>query len=460
MLYFQRSFAALAAVFILLFSAFILPETVSARAKKCPERIPDSLLTLYLKSDLVVVASLKNEKFLKTTEEYDYGSYYDVEKILDVDKTFKGQKSDMAAYKTSEYKPKNSDASEEVSEENEYSLKVGDKALFFLVKNVESGYYELADYSSAMKRLSDSDLSFYEKRIKELKSILGKKKDQHTRLAEWLVRLIEEPTTREEGVRDLLASFTLSDYEMDYVEEVTNVKENSEENAEKNAEQSADKKPVAIDKDFRTANAPEIAAALTDSQKARISNELFASLRNDLARIDSAGNEEYISSDYDLISLVSRWDKQNFAMNLFANLQGTDGVNLRKISYLMNAVAYFLEDENLYRISSEYEYAITQDENEKTEYSESDVVITDSENEAAVSEPGTISEMSLNTEPETSVEIQKSDEVVGTEMPAPIEITETEKEKEKLTYKQYRAKLFENFTTQYGKIISKLIVAK
>ncbi len=81
-------------------------------------------------------------------------------------------------------------------------------------------------------------------------------------------------------------------------------------------------------------------------------------------------------------------------MNLFANLQSADGANLRKISYLMNAVAYF-EDENLYRIASEYEYAITQDENEKTEYSESDVVITDSENEAAVSDSETISETSF-----------------------------------------------------------------
>ncbi len=458
MLNFQRSFAASAAIFILLFSAFILPETVSARAKKCPERIPDSLLTLYLKSDLVVAASLKSNKVLITTDENEYGAYHDVEKILDVDKTFKGQKSDLATYKTSEYQPKNSDASMEVSEEDEYSFKIGDKALFFLVKNAESGYYELADYSSAMKRLSNADLSLYEKRLKELKSILGKNKDQHARLAEWFVRLIEEPATREEGVRDLLASFTLSDYEDDYGEMV----EDTEENAKENVEQSADKKRAAIDKDFRTANAPEIAAALTDAQKARISNELFASLRNDLARIDNAENEEYISSDYDLISLVSRWDKQNFAMNLFANLQSADGANLRKISYLMNAVAYFLEDENLYRIASEYEYAITQDENEKTEYSESDVVITDSENEAADSDSDseTISETSFNYEPETSVEIQKSDEIVGTEMPAPIEITETEKETEKLTYKQYRVKLFENFSTQYGKIISKLVAAK
>ncbi len=67
MLYFQRRFAAVAIIFVLLFSAFVLPASVSARTKRCPELIPDSLLTLYLKSDLIVVASLKSEKVLKTT---------------------------------------------------------------------------------------------------------------------------------------------------------------------------------------------------------------------------------------------------------------------------------------------------------------------------------------------------------------------------------------------------------
>ena len=66
MLNFRRSLVAATIVFVLLSSAFVLPENVPARTR-CPIRIPDSLLTLFLKSDLVVRASLKGEKILKTT---------------------------------------------------------------------------------------------------------------------------------------------------------------------------------------------------------------------------------------------------------------------------------------------------------------------------------------------------------------------------------------------------------
>lgn len=453
MLYFQRAFAA-AAFFVLLFSAFVLPETVSARTKRCPVEIPDSLLTLYLKSDLIVVASLKSEKVLKMTQEYDYGSYYNVEKILDIDETFKGQKLDAAAYEISEYKPKNSDASEATADgENEYSLKSGEKALFFLVKDAEGGNYKLAHYSAAIKQLNGADLHLYEKRIKELKSILAKNKDQHARLAEWLVRLIEEPATRDEGVRDLLASFTHSDYETEYVEEVTDVKENADEqpqpSAEAKIEETADRKPVAIDKDFRTANAPEIAAALTDSQKARVSNVLFTVLNNDLTKLNSAEDEEYASPDYELIKLVACWDKQNFAMNLFANLQSADRGNHRRTTYLMNAIAYFLDDDNsLFTIAGEYEYAVSQDENAKTDYTENHVVIAEAENTGEVSDA------------ETSGEARKTEEV-SPESSAPTEAeTAAVEEGEKITYKRYGEKLFDGFVEQYGKIISRSVAAK
>jgi len=469
MLYFQRQFAAVAIIFVLLLSAIVLPASVSARAKRCPEPIPDSLLTLYLKSDLIVVASLKSEKVLKTTAEYDYGSYYDVEKNLDIDETFKGQKLDSAAFKTSEYKSKNTDASEAMAnEEDEYSLKIGEKALFFFVKEAEGDYYALTHYSAAIKQLNGADLNLYEKRIKELKSILGKDKNQHARLAEWLTRLIEEPATREEGVRDLLASFTLSDYEMDYVEEVTDVKENAEQYAEQSAEakteETADKKPVAIDKSFRTANAPEIAAALTDSQKARISHAYFVSLNNDLARLNNAENEEYISPDYELISLVGRWDKQNFAMNLFANLQNTKGANHRKESYLMRTIANFLEDQNLSLMSDDYDYAVSQDETELMDYTGS--MLESLENPTnpeivdaseSVSENIGVSEMDNQNTQEVSAQNMQE---VAVETQTPVLDRPAEKEIVKMTYKQYRVKLFDAFNAQYGKVISQTIAAK
>lgn len=442
MLNFRRPFVAATIVFVLLSSILFLPENATARAR-CPIRIPDSLLTLYLKSDLIVTASVTSEKVLKTNEVYEHGSYYDVEKILEIDRTLKGQKLNRAAYKTSEYKPKNPETpADEISKENEIYLSAGDKALFFLVKDAESGYYELADYVSAAKRLNDADLFVYEKRIGELKLILGKKQDRDAKLAEWLVRLVEESATREEGIGDLQASFAAAETE--------------EEESEEPDTEETNKTPIAIDKNFRTANAPEIAEQLTVSQKARLSNALLVALSNDAARAGNAGNEEIIYPDYGFINLVSRWDKQNFAMNLFANLQNADGASRHKILYLMNAVAYFLEDENLYHIANEYEYALAQADDEKTEYTDNDAVISDSEDEAAADESETVSESVSNAETGNSAEAEKTG-AAAVEEQAPVEEEIAADASEKLTYKQYRAKLFDSFGVQYGKVISQTV---
>ncbi len=181
MLYLQRYFASALIIFVLLFSVCALPENVSARS--CPSEPPDSLLTLYLKSDLIVVASIESEKVLKMTSEYEYGSYFDIEKLLDVSDTLKGSRKGRTAYVISQYEPKDSktigdDSSKMASsEETDDFLSIGHKALFFLVKNAENNSYELADYGSAIKKLSDHDLNIYLKRIKELKKITEAKKN-------------------------------------------------------------------------------------------------------------------------------------------------------------------------------------------------------------------------------------------------------------------------------------------
>ncbi len=58
-------------------------------------------------------------------------------------------------------------------------------------------------------------MSIYLKRIKELKKISEAKKNQLVKLTEWLVRLVEEPITRDEGMSDLQASFMALEYEQE-----------------------------------------------------------------------------------------------------------------------------------------------------------------------------------------------------------------------------------------------------
>lgn len=443
--YFQRSLASVAVIFVLLISLAALPETVSA--KKCPAmRIPDSLLTLYLKSDLVVIASIKSEKTLKMTSENEYGSYFDVEKKLDISDTLKGQKLDSAAFKISRYKQKNAENSDVASEEAEVYANVGDKALFFLAKNTENNFYELADYSSAIKKLDDDDLNVYIKRIKELKQISAAKKNQLVKLTEWLVRLIEEPATRAEGTVDLQASFSALEYEQ----------EEKKENADEKENVSV-KEPILLDENFRAESTSEIAKLLTDSQKQRISNVLLVSINADLLKFNSAENEEEIAPDYTLINLADNWDKTTFAMNSFALLQNTDNSNRRKVSYLLNTIALFLEDEELYSISNDYESELSEDDNTVTEYSD----------EEEVSAPEMMPESETSVEAENTTETQEAEKVaepVVEEIAVAGEVKDlnepVKKAVAKITYKQYREKLLSKFVRQYGIVISQTSASK
>lgn len=456
---FQRSFASALIIFVLLFAVCVLPENVSARS--CPAEIPDSLLTLYLKSDLIVVASIESEKTLKMTSEYEYGSYSDVEKILNVSDTLKGQKKGQAAYIVSQYTPKNSknDANDsgsiEAFEEETYPG-IGHKALFFLVKNAENNSFELAHYSAAIKKLDSQDLHVYFKRIKELKKLTEAKKNQLDKLTEWLVRLVEEPATRDEGTSDLQASFMALEYEHNEESEAVTYKDDESVEREINEPQVSQKEPVFPDKNFRAGNTSEIAKLLTDSQKDQLSNVLSHSTNIHLAKLNNLENEEEAVPDYELIVLVGHWNKTYLAMNSYAVLKNSGTSNARKRSYLLNLIAYLFNDEKLFSIVSNYEYAAAQPENDLTEYAE--------EEESALI--GEVSDAPV--EPETSVETQPAETTVpeqateGIVIPDKMQdqIETVEKEVKKITFKQYKEILWDNFEKQYKIVIAQSIVAK
>ncbi len=456
--YFQRSFASALIIFVLLFSVCALPENVSARS--CPAEAPDSLLTLYLKSDLIVVASIESEKVLKMTNEYEYGSYFDVEKKLDVSETLKGSKKDQAAFIVSQYTPKNSknDSNEsgaiDASEEEEAYPGIGQKALFFLVKNTENNSFELAHYSAAIKKLSDHDLNIYLKRIKELKKISEAKKNQLARLTEWLVHLVEEPATRDEGTSDLQASFMALEYERQEEFEAVSEEENMEEGV--GVPQTSQKEPVFPDKNFRAENTSEIAKLLTDSQKDRLSSVLSHSINIHLAKLNNAENEEEIMPDYELIMLVGHWNKTYLAMNSYAILQNSGNTNARKTSYLLNLIAYLFNDEKLFSIVSNYEYAAGQPQNEMTEYPEEEEFAPIGE----VSDAPVVPETLTESQPAETTVPEQTTETVVTLDKMQNQAETVEKEVKKITFKQYKEMFWDNFEKQYGIVIAQSLAAK
>jgi len=121
----------------------------------------------------------------------------------------------------------------------------------------------------------------------------------------------------------------------------------------------------------------------------------------------------------------------------------------------LNLIAYLFNDEKLFSIVSNYEYAAAQPENEMTEYPE----------EEEVSSVGEVSDAPVV--PETSGEIQEaetlSQQTVEGIVPADKMQNQTEaveKEVRKITFKQYKEILWDNFAKQYGIVIAQSNIAK
>lgn len=417
-------------VLALLIAITLQPVAASARSR-CPVRIPDSLLTLYLKSDLVVVGSVKSEQALKKTQEYEYGAYFDVQKNLRVSETLKGRDADSAAFVVSQFKSKN--AAENADEDAAYAMPEGGKALFFLTRDEEDGSFRLADVSG-MKVLDEEALDVYVKRVKELERITTTaKKNQIEQFAEWLVRLAEEPATRDEGTIDLSGSFNALEYAREEEEE-------EDEAAKTDA-------PFELNKDFRASDAPQIAAVMTDTQKARLSAALLAAINEDVLKISGAreDDEEEISPDYRFISLVANWDKTYAAMNSFALLQNSGDAVPRRAAYLMEVVADFLDDEELYTTSGDYNSAL----------SEPDDALTDDIKAEKTETVADATENAADSETENQSAAIENLQIVQVQMSSGTAVKAVEEPAAKITFKELREKLFARFLKQYGVVISR-----
>ncbi len=220
--------------------------------------------------------------------------------------------------------------------------------------------------------------------------------------------------------------------------------------------QTSQKEPVFPDKNFRAENTSEIAKLLTDSQKDRLSSVLSHSINIHLAKLNNAENEEEIMPDYELIMLVGHWNKTYLAMNSYAILQNSGNTNPRKTSYLLNLIAYLFNDEKLFSIVSNYEYAAGQPQNEMTEYPEEEEFAPIGE----VSDAPVVPETLTESQPAETTVPEQTTETVVTLDKMQNQAETVEKEVKKITFKQYKEMFWDNFEKQYGIVIAQSLAAK
>lgn len=334
------------------------------RAEACPPPPPDTLLELYLRSDLIILADYTSENVIARDNENDDGYFAQIERNLSVVKRLKGLEDlKRVILNDTEYRTKF-----DTAEENETqgvmrllfgnqrgfdvvsAVTVGKRYLFFLSLDEETGNYYLTDHTTAVRDV-EGVFDVYEKRLAELEDIISEKDGQITRLTEWIVKLIEEPATRWDGVFDLEKSFNFLSYETEY------------------PEMADETEPFILDESF-SAHTPVFAKELSPAQKTRISEVLYQDIRQ------AWFTETPGRVDPGLIGIVSNWDKTNLAVYGFSMLQSFDATDLQAKAVIMDFIAAAAGDHILSSIY--YEFLNVDDE----EYTDGPVAEEDVEKPA------------------------------------------------------------------------------
>lgn len=338
-LYFTAMLAAL------VLTSLLITSSVSA----CEEE-PQTFLSLYMNSDLIVIAKYNgNGKPVKSNED-QYGYTLDTERKLLISKVFKGQQDlRTASFLFTDYVSKEGQTASEGEEGHTDAhsfdlskIKIGGEYLFFLTKDKETGKYNVTDYTSGVREIN-KNLAVYEQNLSELKQIASAKENQYELLTEWIVKSIENPATRTEGIGDLAESF----YGLSYQDEDPNYK---------------GKGPFVVVDGYGVYTVG-VAKRLTKSQKERVTNVLYPMIESAW----SAKTPKY--ADYGISAILGGIDKPRLAnyTNDFLQKVGKNDVERKKavMEFLNEAIA----DEtysNIYYDIQDIDYKIDEAKKDKS----------------------------------------------------------------------------------------------
>ncbi len=333
--YVSATFASL-----VLFSLLVTPNV-----RAC-EDIPQTLLSVYMNSDLVILATYESDGAILKSNEDEYGYSLEIDRNLVIDKVLKGPEDlKKISFSNDEYHSIQTEPVEEFEDEFNHEnyfdvtkINIGRQYLFFLTKNKENEKYYISDYSSGVKDVAGK-FELYEKSLNELNSIVAEKKNQKVRLTEWIVKNIEEPEFRLDGVRDLAESF----YAMNYQDESAELKVDG---------------PFAFNEDYNTYT-NGVALALSESQKARISSTLYPVLQESWF----AAKPSYV--DYSISTILGSINKSRLAVHTYNMMKSVDKNDSSRKMIIMEFLSDTVSDKAL----SEIYYEFVGVENELSELS-------------------------------------------------------------------------------------------
>lgn len=404
-----RSLLSCASIFVLLISTLLTPTSVSAR--RCGEKLPVTLLSLYRSSQFIYVGTFDRIEEGEPAKETAGYKIVPIKKFFSLSYSLKGETKKMLVLEDSEYRfdsipvaveentstepdtsdgaaveenvntsteSDESDVEEMDAEVEDAEVKPGDRVLLFLNKDDDTGDPELADYRDGLKKMTQEKLSSYEPRIRELNEIFSHDDPSYSDLVAWIVRCAEDPQTRWEGTYELLRSFQTLDWRAERAKEADEPKtdmEKEQENEPAHYEPQPPKKFDTGDENF--------AKAITEGQKLILTQTLLNRKRPDpKGRADRNENAGLNLGDRELIEIVKHWGNAEVAADLLAQLRYyTSDANLN--SDLMESIASILADDDLNQVAAEYSDIRWRDDEDEVEAEEPE----EAENEQTATAP-------------------------------------------------------------------------
>lgn len=356
------------AIVVALLASFLV-DPAKTHARRCGEKDPETLLSLYKRSSSIYVATYdrtENGGVKEETEDYVISrslAHYSVSSTL------KGEPVKSVVLEVDEYKYKGAVAEEvpdetppvaepetgeaDVSEEgDEYeemygrpNVEPGDIVLLFLKKGAEGKTLEAVDYRDAIRLVKREDLGTYESRINELNVIFNSAGNRDVAIVEWLVKTIDDPVTRWDGAFELLSGFYSADWEDEQAkEEAAKGETESEGDGETpEVEESEIDEWSKIEMEI-SSDRTRYARALTDGQKQGILNLLLGQM----PRVSEEGGKvkKLSRGDQALLDLVKRWGDNRLASVLLDQLVAGAGDIYYKYQ-LMETISMALSNKEL-----------------------------------------------------------------------------------------------------------------
>jgi carboxypeptidase family protein len=292
---------------------------------------PQSLFDLYRHSDLVAIAHVGRSTIVESED-----SSKRFKTALRISSQFKGEnKQQVISFYHWSY------------ESDSPTFKPGDRLLVLLQqRESEDGErldgYEASDWEGSIKKLDDGALAIYRQRIEELTAIYQRGNPEPAELVEWLMRCVEEPATRAEGVLNLSESLSLLASQRERENEAKPQSVEAEESAgESDVEEegSNEQSSEAEETDWERESL-KLAAAVTQDHKTRLVNTLF-------------GIAELSEADMELVSVVEELGDERLAPYLVSQLRRVADDAPEFAESLIRAIARVINDEDLERLADE-----------------------------------------------------------------------------------------------------------